>query len=254
MITGAANILGPEFGAGLAEFGADLVLVDVNGEGCERVARDIAAEYGTKTLSIEADVGDETAVTSAVQRAIDRFGGLDILVNAAATKPAGYFDALEEYSAETWDRVMAINLSAMFLCTKHLLRHFEERGHGVIINIASIYGVVGPDPRVYAGSSYEGQEINTPAAYAASKAGVIGFTRYLATTLATRNIRANCVTPGGVFSGQNDAFVKAYSERVPLGRMADREELRGAIVFLASDASSYITGHNLVIDGGLTAW
>lgn len=254
LITGAANILGPEFAAALAEYGAQLALADINAEACGRVAQQVGEAYGTKTLAIVTDVADESAVITMVEHVLSSFGHIDVLINAAATKSSGYFSPLAEYNLEDWNQVMAVNLTGMFLCTKHVARHFIERSQGNIINVASIYGVVGPDPRIYEGSWYLDQQINTPPIYAASKGGVINFTRYLATTLAMHNIRANCITPGGVFSGQNDAFIEHYGARVPMGRMANREELRGAMLFLASDASSYVTGHNLVVDGGWTAW
>jgi NAD(P)-dependent dehydrogenase (short-subunit alcohol dehydrogenase family) len=254
LITGAANILGPEFAAALAEFGAQLVLVDINEDECSHVAQKIVETYGIRAISITADVSDEQAVVVMVKQVLTAFGRIDTLINAAATKTLNYFKSLMEYNLEDWNQVMSVNLTGMFLCTKHVVPHFVERNQGNIINIASIYGMVGPDPRIYEGSWYLGQPINTPPVYAASKGGVINFTRYLATTLASHNIRANCITPGGVFSGQNETFIGRYSARVPLGRMARREELRGAVLFLASDASSYVTGHNLVVDGGLTAW
>jgi NAD(P)-dependent dehydrogenase (short-subunit alcohol dehydrogenase family) len=129
-----------------------------------------------------------------------------------------------------------------------------ERRRGSIINTLSIYGVVAPDQRIYEGSSYEGRSINTPAVYSTSKAALWGLTKYLATYWADRGVRVNALTPGGVFSGQNDAFVQRYGARVPMGRMAEREEMCGALLFLASPAASYITGQNIIVDGGLTAW
>lgn len=254
LITGAANILGPEFAAALAEFGAQLALVDINGKACTHVAQQVEETYGTRALAIRADISDEKAVAAMVRQVMSTFGHMDILINAAAIKTRDYFKSLEKYKLEDWNQVMAVNLTGTFVCTKHVVPFFMKQKKGNIINIASIYGIVGPDPRIYEGSWYLDQQINTPPVYAASKGGVVNFTRYLATTLAPYNIRANCITPGGVFSGQNKTFVNRYSARVPLGRMARREELRGAVLFFASDASSYITGHNLVVDGGLTAW
>jgi NAD(P)-dependent dehydrogenase (short-subunit alcohol dehydrogenase family) len=129
-----------------------------------------------------------------------------------------------------------------------------ERRHGSIINTLSIYGIVAPDQRIYEGAFYEGKAINTPAVYSASKAGLWGLTKYLAAYWGASGVRVNAITPGGVFSGQNDAFVQRYSARVPLGRMGQREEMAAAVVYLASEASSYVTGQNLVVDGGLTVW
>ncbi len=231
-----------------------MALTDINNENCASVAREVGEIYGTKTLAIATDVANEPAVADIVNQVLSAFGRIDILIIAAATKSLNYFRPLSEYYLEDGNQVMAVNLTGMFLCTKHVVPHFIDQKRGNIINIASIYGVVGPDPRIYEGSWYLGQQINTPPVYAASKGGVVNFTRYVATTLAAHNIRANCVTPGGVSSGQNETFVKHYSARVPMGRMACREELQGAVLFLASDASSYVTGHNLVVDGGLTAW
>jgi len=254
LITGAANILGPEFAAALAEFGAQVALADINGEACVRVAQKVSETYGTKTLATTADVTDEQEVVAMVEKVLSTFGHLDILINAAATKTSNYFKALAEYSLADWERVMAVNLTSMFLCAKYCVSHFIDRKQGNIINISSIYGVVGPDSRIYEGSWYLNQQINTPPVYSASKGGVVSLTRYFATTLASHNIRANCITPGGVYSGQNEMFVDQYRARVPLGRMARREEMRGAMLFLASDASSYVTGQNLIVDGGWTAW
>jgi NAD(P)-dependent dehydrogenase (short-subunit alcohol dehydrogenase family) len=130
----------------------------------------------------------------------------------------------------------------------------SQRSGGSIVQTSSIYGVLGPDLRIYKGSRYLGREITTPAVYAASKAGVVGLSRYLATTWAIHQIRVNSVTPGGILSGQNDEFVSRYSDRVPLGRMGTPDEIASAVVFLASNASSYVTGQNLIVDGGLEAW
>ena len=254
VITGSANILGPEFAVALAEFGAALALVDINTEACEQVAQELSKTYNANVQAYTIDVADEKAVASLIDQVVTSFGHIDILINAAANKPEGYFRPFAEYDLQDWNRVMDVNLTGMFLTSKHVVPHFTAQNRGNIINIASIYGIVGPDPRVYEGSWYLDQQINTPAVYSASKGGVVSFTRYLATTLAPHNIRANCITPGGIFSGQNETFAKRYGDRVPMGRMGNREELRGAALFLASDASSYITGHNLVVDGGLSVW
>jgi NAD(P)-dependent dehydrogenase (short-subunit alcohol dehydrogenase family) len=252
LVTGASNILGPEFSAALAEFGARVAMMDVDGPACAAAAERIRLEFGAEVEAHVGDVTDETAVATVVARVAERWGGIDVLVNAAATKSPGYFRPFQEYARADWDRVLEVNLTGMFVVTRQVLAGMVARGRGSIINIASQYGVVGPDPSLYEGSWYLDQVINTPAVYSASKAGVIGFTRHLATTLAGQGVRANAITPGGVFSGQNETFVQRYAERCPMGRMARREELRGAALFLASDASSYVTGHNLVVDGGWT--
>jgi len=244
LITGAANILGPEFAAALAESGARLALLDIRSDACQEVARQIHETYGTQTLALTADVGEESAVAAAVAEALSTFGHIDRSHQRGGgprrpTTPgrSGVLSAGLESGNDQ-------NLTGMFLCTKHVLLHFVSRGQGNIINVASIYGVVGPDPRIYGDSWYLDQRINTPPVYAASKGGMVSFTRYLATTLAPHHNRANCVTPGGVSSGQNETFVERCSTRVPLGRMARRKELQGAVLFPASDASSYVTWHN----------
>jgi NAD(P)-dependent dehydrogenase (short-subunit alcohol dehydrogenase family) len=149
---------------------------------------------------------------------------------------------------------MAVNLDGMFLVARTIGAGMAMRGKGTIIQTASIYGVVGPDQRIYEGSEYLGRAINTPPVYSASKAGIIGLTRYLATYWGAAGVRVNTLTPGGVESGQNVEFTRRYSERVPVGRMARADEMVSALIFLASDASSYVTGQNIIVDGGLSAW
>jgi NAD(P)-dependent dehydrogenase (short-subunit alcohol dehydrogenase family) len=149
---------------------------------------------------------------------------------------------------------MAVNLTGAVICAQVFGGRMAERKAGSIVNTLSIYGIVAPDQRIYEGSIYEGRAINTPAVYSASKAGLWGLTKYLATYWGSRNVRVNAVTPGGVFSGQNDVFVERYSARVPMGRMAEQDDLSGAMVFLISDASSYVTGQNIIVDGGLSTW
>lgn len=254
LVTGSTHIIGPQICDVLAEHGARVVVVDIDEEGAQRVSKDIEARHGASSLAVRADVADEADVRAAVRATLDEFGRVDVLVNGAAAKTPGYFASLDEYGYDDWKRVLDVNLGGAFLCAKHVAPAMRAQGGGSIINIASIYGVVGPRPSIYEGSEYESRAINTPPVYSASKAGLIGLTRWLATTLAPDGIRANAVTPGGVQSGQNETFVERYSLNAPLGRMARPQELRGAVLLLASDAASYVTGHNLVVDGGWTAW
>jgi len=179
---------------------------------------------------------------------------VDVLINNAAGKSDNFFDAFEDYKLDDWHEVMNINLTAVMMGCQNFGVQMAAKGAGSIINISSIYGVVAPNQDIYEGSEYNGRPINTPAVYSASKAAIIGLTRYLATYWGKQNVRVNCITPGGVFSGQNDVFVKNYSSRVPLGRMGKPDELGGALVFLASDESTYVTGQNIIVDGGWTAW
>jgi NAD(P)-dependent dehydrogenase (short-subunit alcohol dehydrogenase family) len=187
-----------------------------------------------------------------------KYGRLDIVHSNAATKTGDlerFFAPLETYSMDTWREVMAVNLDGMFLVARAAGAAMAAlRNGGSIIMTSSIYGVVAPDQRIYEGSSYMNRAINTPAVYSASKAGVIGLAKYLSTYWAADRIRVNVLTPGGVESGQNEVFRNRYLARVPLARMGAADEMVGALLYLASDASSYVTGQNIVVDGGLTAW
>ena len=189
-----------------------------------------------------------------VQKAVSKYDHVDVLINNAATQTEHFFEPFEEYPLEDWNKVMSVNITGMFLCCQAVAKEMERKRSGSIINIASIYGVVAPDQSIYRGAIYRGKQINTPAVYSTSKGAVISLNRYLASYLAQYGIRVNTVTPGGVYSGQNEAFVRKYSEKCPLGRMAEPEEVFNAVHFLASDASSYVTGHNLIVDGGWTIW
>jgi NAD(P)-dependent dehydrogenase (short-subunit alcohol dehydrogenase family) len=257
VITGACGILGRRFAAGLAEFGAAVVLVDLDTGATEALAAKIADRHKARTLGIACDVADPMAVRRMAERVEDAFGGCSILMNNAATKGSSIdacFAPLESYTLETWREIMAVNLDGMFLVAQAIGAGMAERGGGSIIQTASIYGLLAPDQRIYEGSEYNGRAINTPAVYTASKAGVIGLTRHLATYWAARGVRVNTLTPGGVASGQNQEFNRRYAARIPLGRMAEADDMVGAAVFLASDASRYVTGQNIVVDGGLSAW
>jgi NAD(P)-dependent dehydrogenase (short-subunit alcohol dehydrogenase family) len=196
-----------------------------------------------------------------VSAAIEKFGGLDILVNSAALDPkfdpqhsGGPADAFEEYPLESWNQALSVNLTGMFLCCQSAVRPMLEAGGGKIINICSMYGLVGPDQRLYRKEGEAEPSQFKPVYYSVTKAGVLGLTRYLATYYAGKNICVNALTPGGVYNGHDEVFLKAYAARSVLGRMARKDEMNGALLFLASEASSYMTGANLVVDGGWTAW
>lgn len=258
VVTGGAGLLGTRFCHGLAAHGASVAVVDRDGDAAEAVSQRVAAEHGVASTGVGCDVTDPAAVAAMVETVADRLGPVRILHNNAAAKTAdkdAFFAPFERYALDTWRAVMAVNIDGMFLVAQAVGRHMlaHELG-GSIVQTASIYGAVAPDQRIYDGSEYEGRAINTPAVYSASKAAVLGLTRHLAAYWAPDGIRVNSLTPGGVASGQNDEFRRRYSARVPLGRMGEADEMVGALVFLASDASSYVTGHNLVVDGGLTAW
>lgn len=253
LVTGGAGILGRHFVAGLLAHGASVALIDLD----SAAVADAAKQVGGATLGICCDITDQVALRGAVDRVENELGPIDVLHNNAASKGndlAAFFAPVEEYDARTWRDVMAVNLDAMFFVAQEVGKRMVARRRGSIIQTASIYGVYGPDNRIYEGSEYLGRPINTPPVYSASKAGVVGLTKFLATTWAPSNVRVNSLVPGGVESGQNENFKQRYGARVPLGRMARAEEMVGPLIFLASDASSYVTGQNLLVDGGLSAW
>jgi NAD(P)-dependent dehydrogenase (short-subunit alcohol dehydrogenase family) len=250
MITGGAGILGSRMSQALVGQGATLAIVDRNGP----KASELASTLGERAQGFGCDVTDRTALMQLGRRIEDELGPIEVLVNNIATKSQSFFEPFETFPLDDWNEVMNVNTTAVMQTCQVIGGAMARRGKGSVISTLSIYGITGCDQRIYQGSMYEGRPINTPAVYAASKAALLGLTRYLATYWGHRGVRVNAITPGGVFSGQNDEFVSRYSARVPLGRMAHLDEMSGAVVFLASDESSYVNGHNLVVDGGLTAW
>ncbi len=261
LITGGAGLLGRRYCEALLEAGARVVIGDLDGDG----AAALAQQLGDQTLGQRLDVADQESVQAAVAASVARFGRLDILVNNAALtvrggsqslKPEDYFAPFEHYRRDVWEQAVAVNLTGMVLCAQAAGRQMLAQGGGVIVNIASTYGVVAPDQRLYEGvkSPYVEGGFNTPVSYAVTKTAVLGLTRYLATYWGRQNIRVNALTPHGVYDQHDDAFVRNFVYRSPLGRMARNDEYRGALLFLVSDASSYMTGANLIVDGGWTAW
>jgi NAD(P)-dependent dehydrogenase (short-subunit alcohol dehydrogenase family) len=263
LITGGAGLLGRRYCEALLQAGAQVVIGDLDGAR----AKSLAAELGSHALGLRQDVADEKSVQEAVDRAVQHFGRLDILVNNAAftvrggserLSPADYFAPFEDYKRDVWDQALAVNLTGMFLSAQAAGRQMlrQDPPGGVVVNISSTYGVVAPDQRLYEGvkSPYADAGFNTPVSYAVTKTAVLGLTRYLATYWGSKNIRVNALTPHGVFDNHDDSFVKNFVYRSPLGRMARNDEYRGALLFLVSDASSYMTGANLIVDGGWTAW
>jgi NAD(P)-dependent dehydrogenase (short-subunit alcohol dehydrogenase family) len=258
IVTGGVGILGQRFCHGLAEFGAQVCAVDLDGERCSAFAEELNREYGTPAMGVACDVSDPLSVAAMVKQVVERFGAIHILHNNAASKSAdldAFFASTEQYALSEWRKIMSVNVDGMFLVAQAVGGQMQKQGTGgSMIQTASIYGIVASDKRIYEGSFYLGRQISNPAVYSTSKAAVVGLTRYLAANWGDARIRVNALVPGGVESGQNDTFKARYSARVPLGRMAQPDEMVGALVYLASDASSYVTGHCLVVDGGLSAW
>jgi NAD(P)-dependent dehydrogenase (short-subunit alcohol dehydrogenase family) len=258
IVTGGGGILGRHFCAGLAQYGATVIVADLLVAAAEDTAAAIDEQFQLKTFPCRLDVSVEESVQELVKNVVAEHGRIDILHNNAASKSSRlerFFDPVETFDMKIWQEIMQVNVDGMFLMARHVGGQMAKQDSGgSIIQTASIYGLVAPDQRIYEGSSYMGMPINTPAVYSVSKAAVIGLTQYLSTYWLGKNIRVNTLTPGGIESGQNDVFQNKYSARVPLGRMAKAEEMVGALIFLASNASSYITGQNLVVDGGLSVW
>jgi len=257
VVTGGAGLLGQVFCQALATAGANVAVIDIDKPAAESIAAKIDREKSQKVLAIECDITSPQSVSTMVQKVVAEFGRIDVLLNNAASKGSNldqFFAPFENYSLQAWREVTAVNIDGLFLVAQSVGNQMKKQGSGSIIQISSIYGVVAPDQRIYDGSEYNGRAINTPAVYSVSKAAVIGLTSYLSTYWADSKIRVNTLTPGGISSGQNDEFNKKYSQRVPLGRMGEASELTGALIYLASDASSYVTGQNIIVDGGLSAW
>ena len=259
LVTGGAGLLGAEFCQTLAQAGAAVAVVDVNTVAAQKIARDLSG-CGYQALAVPTDITDPAAVQSMRDTILDKYGRLDILVNSAALDPKfdpghtepGTTGAFEDYPLAAWRQALDVNLTGMFLVSQSVAPSMLAQMGGVIINVCSMYGLVGPDQRLY---QSKGQpERFKPVYYSVTKAGVLGFTKYLATYYAGKHIRVNALTPGGVFNGHDEVFMKEYAARAVRGRMAKKDEMNGALLFLVSEASTYMTGANLVVDGGWTAW
>ena len=252
LITGGGGHIGIAMGEALAEMGATIVVLDAVEESCIETTQKLQQAYGVNTMPLVIDLTDEDQVRLVADRVTDRFGRMDILVNCAAltgvSDVRGLISPFREQSLEGWRLTLEINLTAVFTMVQSCSEVLAKSGCGSIINVGSIYGVVGPDMDIY-----KGTEMGTSAAYGASKGGLLQFTRWLATVLAPE-IRVNAITPGGVWRNQPEEFHKRYVGKTPLQRMATEEDLKGAIAYLASDLSAYVTGHNLVVDGGWISW
>ena len=257
VVTGGAGLLGQVFCQALVTAGANVAIIDLDKRAADKTAATIKKAETQKVIAVECDITSPESVSAMVQDVVTQLGGIDILLNNAASKGSNldqFFAPFENYSLQAWREVMAVNIDGLFLVAQSVGSHMKKQGGGSIIQVSSIYGVVAPDQRIYQGSEYNGRAINTPAVYSVSKAAVLGLTSYLSTYWADSKIRVNTLTPGGIASGQNSEFNQNYSNRVPLGRMGEASELTGALIYLASDASSYVTGQNIIVDGGLSTW
>ncbi|MBW1740292.1 MAG: SDR family oxidoreductase [Deltaproteobacteria bacterium] len=252
LVTGGAGCIGRMFCETLAELGADIVVLDLDPGACEDTARGIQHSYGVQALPLTINLADEDALRSVPDRISSEPGRLDILINCAAyvgmSRLDGWACPFQEQKSAAWREAIEVNLTAAFILTQACADLLRASGHGSVVNISSIYGMVGPDMRLY-----DGLSMGNPAAYAASKGGLLQLTRWLAAVLAPE-VRVNTISPGGLWRNQPETFRERYNQRTPLRRMATEEDLKGAIAYLASDLSGYVTGHNLVVDGGWTVW
>ena len=252
VITGGAGHIGSAMAEALAELGANIVILDISPESCLPVCKRISEEYTAETMPLAVDLAQEEDIRIVPEEVVKKFGRLDILINCAAfvgtSKLPGWAVPFEEQRTDIWKKALDVNLTAAFILTQACTPALRESGNGSVVNVASTYGLVGPDM-----SLYDGTKMGNPAAYAASKGGLLQLTRWLATVLAP-NIRVNAISPGGIWRKQPEAFHKRYIERTPLKRMATEEDFKGAVLYLASDLSSYVTGENLIVDGGWTIW
>lgn len=259
VITGGLGQLGRQFSLTLLDRGAKVAVFDVQADE-QKIADRFGKRHGDDNLFfLPVDITNRGSLVNGLNKVIARWDAPHVLINNAAldsppNAPAEENGPFETYPEKSWDKVMEVNVKGVFLCCQVVGGKMAEAGRGSIINICSTYGIVSPDQRIYEYRNRDGQPFFKPVAYSASKSAILNLTRYLATYWADKNVRVNTLTFGGVFNNQDEEFLKGYCARVPLGRMAREDEYNGAIIFLTSDASSYMTGSNLVIDGGWTAW
>jgi NAD(P)-dependent dehydrogenase (short-subunit alcohol dehydrogenase family) len=259
VVTGGLGQLGRQFSLALADRGARVAIFDKQVSGAKIAERFGQSSAGDNFLFLPVEVTERGSLEEGLARVKEKWGVPHALINNAALDsppdaPAAENGPFETYPRDSWEKVMEVNATGVFLCCQVVGGEMAAAGRGSIVNISSVYGLVSPDQRLYEYRRTGGAAFFKPVAYAVSKSALFNLTRYLATYWAEKNVRVNTLTFGGVFNNQDEAFLKEYCRRVPLGRMAREEEYNGAVIFLVSEASSYMTGANLIIDGGWTAW
>ena len=263
IITGGAGLLGVEHGNAILAAGGRVVLLDIDRDSLAESGKELSLLYPSgDILEVVADINKEESLINAVNKITEKFGTIDILINNEAVNPVVTNDLgdmllnrLESFELSEWNRQLSVGLTGAFLCAKIFGSYMANNGGGVILNISSDLSVIAPDQRLYAldGVSTDDQPVK-PVTYSVIKTGLIGLTRYLATYWIDKNVRCNALSPGGVYAGQSDKFVDRLTEMIPMGRMASKDEYHSAVQFLCSDASSYMTGQNIVVDGGRSVW
>ncbi len=261
LVTGAAGLLGREFSDALLRSGAKVCLLDINEAELKEREKVFAKKYPGRCLAVKVDITDEQSVLLAKKAIMQRFGRINVLINNVANNPKveknvkTNFSRFENFPLEQWEKDFAVGSRGVFLCCKVFGAEMARKKEGVIVNIASDLAVIAPDQRIYLeGGLAANRQPVKPVTYSVIKTGLLGLTRYLATYWADRNVRVNALSPGGVYTKQPKEFVKRLTNLIPMGRMADISEYREAVIFLCSDASRYMTGQNLVMDGGRSVW
>lgn len=264
IVTGAGGLLGREHSFALAETGANVILTDINTDSTNILCNDLKEQFSDQSFhSIEMNVADESSVRNALTYSNENCGKIDILINNAAIDPKVKKDEnklledsrLENFSIESWDFQVAVGLTGAMICSKVFGTEMAKNGHGVILNISSDLSIMAPDQRLYKKDNLE-EELQPvkPVTYSVIKHGLIGLTKYMATYWADKGVRVNALSPGGVYNNQPDGFVEKLADLIPMGRMANKDEYRGCVQFLCSNASSYMTGQNLAVEGGRSVW
>lgn len=243
IVTGGAGLIGEKFCEALYKYGANVIIADINYEKAMKLENNL----GKRAKAYEVDITSVESVQNMIDNILKEHKEIDVLINNAYPRNKNYGRKFEDIEIDDWKENVDIHLNGYFIITKLISEIMIEQESGNIINLGSIYGVQGPDFNIY-----KGLDMTSPAEYSAIKGAIINFTKYLASYLGEYNIRVNAISPGGVFNNQNDKFIDNYIKSTPLNRMANPEDLQGAILFLASDASKYVTGHNLIVDGGWT--
>uniref|UniRef100_I2Q7L4 Short-chain alcohol dehydrogenase like protein n=1 Tax=Desulfovibrio sp. U5L TaxID=596152 RepID=I2Q7L4_9BACT len=260
VITGGGGLLGSHHATAVAEAGGLPVIWDVDADNANRVAQGVRRDTGRECLAVAVDVAREEAVEQAMAETVRRAGPVEILINNAARNPqvgtaGAAWSRLENFPLEEWDRDIRVGLTGALVCSRRIGADMAARGRGVILNIASDLALIAPDQRIYRREGLaEADQPVKPVTYSVVKHGLLGLTRYLATYWAGQGVRVNALSPGGVRTDQPQAFVDKLATLIPMGRMAAPDEYKAAVLFLVSDASSYMTGANLSVDGGRTCW